>query len=233
MLKKIPVLFFVLAASLISSSSMAWSLFEISGERLDIDGKMVRIYGKDSEGDYIYHSKSNEMDGGIYVIAAAAPFALNPLPKTTEVIRAFLASKGFKIAEKPEGAARGIKFVVSGINLDWNNGQPAEGNSGNAAGQLATAEVVRSVAGSAMGIIAYGAGGSGHYNGTPLKLVGSSIANPTDEDMRVAFSDYAEHPDTVTAYSGNTGDDLNATTEDLLKVMTNYWLKKFFIEDKS
>lgn len=219
------------AAAFSSTNAMAWSFFEISGEKLEIDGKVVKVYSKDFKGDYIYHSKSKEMEGGIYVIAAAAPFALNPLPKTTEAIRAYLLSKGFKVVDKAEGAALGIKFVVSGMKLDWPDGATPTGGSGNAAGNIATSAAVNAVAGSALGLMSYGIGGSGHYSGTPLKLAASSIPNPTDEGMGVEFSEHAEHLDFVTAYSGIRKDELDVTPEELLKVMTNYWLKNFFVQD--
>lgn len=225
MLKKISVLLFAFAAASISTSSMAWSLFEINGEKLEINGKMVRVFSKDSTGEHIFSSK--DVANGLYVVAVDSSAKTNILPMSTKVIRDFLSAKGIKIVETPDAASLGIKFVVSGLNVDESNVLPGQVDyKGNAMERVAGAAVVNNVAGSLAGSMALFANSTGHIVGTPLKLSGLVIQS----DAQGAGG---ESPDVVTGYSGDKGDDLNASIEDLLKVMTNFWLKKFYVEDKS
>lgn len=220
MLKKISSLVFVFAISLISTSSMAWSLFEINGEKLEIDGKTVRVFSKDATGERIFSSK--EVANGLYVVAVDSSSKTSILPRSTKVIRDFLSAKGIKIVENQEAASLSLKFVLSGLNVDESNSLPGQVDyEGHAVEQVAGAAVVNNVAGSLAGSMALFANTSGHIVGTPLKLSGSVI-QPDAQGAAGAS------PDVVTGYSGDKGDDLNASIEDLLKVMTNYWLKEFY-----
>ncbi len=230
-----------LFVSALSASAHAWSLFEINGTKMDIDGKDVRVMSVQLNGDnHVYHS--HDFDKGVYVIATVWSSSAESLARTTALIRDYLRSRGVNVVDKIEGAAFALKFEVQELNIDGiSTTAPGAGSTGQGkslsdqGADLATKAAIVGAAvkfGNSMsGLAAYGGATTAHYSGTELTLSSRGIVDPTTAKLGENVSEFTRENDGVVAYYKAKHSDPNTTTGDLLTVMTKAWADKYFVKD--
>lgn len=204
----------------LSAGAHAWGY-----EKLEIDGKQVRISGVkagDEYGDYVIQPK--DTIGGIYVVAAWNLGSKNILPNTTAVIRQYLASKGFNIADKLEGASMAIRFSVDGANCDEGIAQGADNSGSVVANGVIGAGVANAIGGTTAGMTMLLGSGGRPRDVIDLELTGHIVLHPIIDPMSDEFTKNIQHSDRLVAHY-TTKD--KSTTADVLKIMTDQWIKHY------
>jgi hypothetical protein len=76
------------ALSIVTLNAHAWSMWELNGAKMDIDGKDIRVASVKTDGsDHVFHRHDAEFEKGIYVVAVVNESSIESLPKTTTLIR--------------------------------------------------------------------------------------------------------------------------------------------------
>lgn len=238
-------LFVITLLSILTSTAQAWSMWELNGAKMDIDGKDIRVASVKTVGDdYIFHSKDATQQSGIYVVATLNESSSQSLPRTTSFIREYLKSRGFNVSDKPDGCSKGIKFYVSDLNIDDPSTNLAVEESAqpkslsdlstdltNTAISLEGAKAVAKINGVFVGALAFSLSQPGHYEGNELVINGSIFDEPTYEKMGENSFQYIKERDGITARTSAKNSDPNTTTADLLTLMTKVWVDKYFVKD--
>jgi hypothetical protein len=243
------VLLFVLS-SVLSINAHAWSLWEISGAKMDINGKDIRIASVNRRTDgFVYHSNDELVKKGVYLVVVASIPGTSPtqhvvLPNTTKLIRDYLNTRGVNIVDKLEGSGYAWQVSVANLAIDDANTQLTEikaqsGSLGDhvlsVGGDVAGQELVKKtilpnavvMPGSYSGLTS----GGGHYEGTELTFTSIAISNATDEKL-LNLDDITEgHLDEITARTAVKDSDPNTTKADLLTVLTKAWADIYFVKD--
>lgn len=236
------IMLILLAVFMSTVNAHAWSLWEINGAKMMIDGKDIRVASVKTEGDgHIFHSRDKELENGVYVIATLTESSSEVLPFSTALIRDYLRSRGLNVVEKAEGSALAIKFIVRDLSVDGNpanlsnepNKQATSWSSQGAAivTDVAAAKLAANLAGTATGALAHGMSGGFHYKGNELALNSVSIVDPTDEKLLMYISKYVRDKNGITARTAQNKSDPNTTVADLLTLMTKAWADKYFVKD--
>ena len=219
-MKRLYLATMAVALCALSAGAHAWGY-----EKLEIDGKQVRISGVkagDEYGDYVIQPRDAE--GGIYVVAAWNLGSKEILPSTTAVIRQYLASKGFKITDKLEGASMAIRFSVDGANCNEGIAQGPENAGSVVANGVIGAGVANAIGGTTAGMTMLLGSGGRSRDVIDLELTGHIVLNPTVDPMKDEFSKTIQHSDKLVAHY-TTKD--KSTTADVLKIMTDQWIKHY------
>ena len=223
----------------------AWSLWEINGAKMDIDGKDIRVAGIHTVGSgHIFHSNDKELENGVYVFATKNSSSNEILPHTTARIRDYLRSRGFNVKDKPDGCALAIKFEVSDLSIDGSSvaagdqsvglsQSPPDPSGSNLAGQVSAGVLATRMSGPLSGAIAFGMAGSWHYVGDALELNSVSIVDPTLDKLGQDSARFVRDTNGITARTAPKKTDPNTTTADLLTLMTKAWADKYFIKDEA
>lgn len=233
----------ILLAVLMSVNTLnahAWSLWELNGAKMDIDGKDVRVASVNTFGSsHIFHSKDKEFEKGVYVVATIDESSSQGLPRTTALIRDYLRSRGVNVADKPDGCAIGVKFAVFDLNIDSSSATPGSQPDGkskslsdNAVDLVTQAGLTRLAfkLNGATGVLTYGLS-QGHYEGAELKLNSISIVEPAYDKLGVDAVKFAREKNGITARTSVENSDPKTTTADLLILMVKVWADKYFVRD--
>ncbi len=233
----------------LSVNAHAWSFWEISGAKMNINGKDVRIASVNKRTDgHIYHSNEDAVKKGVYLVAVGDT-SDNPqrhvvLPNTTKLIREYLKTRGLNVVDKLEGAGLAWRISVANLAIDDANALLTEvstpaGSLGehvaSVGADVATQEVLKKtilpnavvMPGSYSGLTS----GGGHYNGTELTFTSFAISNPTDEKLLNLEDITEDHLDEITALTAVKDSDPNTTKADLLTVLTKAWADIYFVKD--
>ena len=230
--------------SIVTLNAQAWSMWELNGAKMDIDGKDIRVAGVKTDGsDHVFHRHDAEFEKGIYVVAVVNESSIESLPKTTTLIREYLRARGFNVADKPEGCDLGLKFQVHDLNIDDATALVYQSEertaslvdlSTNVANQAMAVNMAERLAKASInfaGPLAAAMSSGGHYTGNELILSSESIASPTYEKLGSDTAKYVRDKNIVTARTAVKQSDPNTTKVDLLMLMTKVWADKFFVND--
>ena len=234
--------------SALTSNAHAWSMWEISGAKMDIDGRDIRVASVDQIGnEHVFHSKDPEFQQGVYVIAVW--YGSNPqsLPKTTAFLRDYLRSRGMNVVDTPVGSPLALKFEVRDLNIDGvttatirsgtedSKTSAAQGDLSAQGTDLAikagTINLITKTSGAFAGAMAYGAASSYHYVGDELALRAEIIPDPAYEKLGDDSYKFAKEMDGITARTAVKQSDPKTTTGDLLTLMSRVWVDKYFVKD--
>ncbi len=227
----------------------AWSFWEISGAKMDINGKDVRIASVNRRTDgHIYHSNEEAVKKGVYLVAIGdipgAPEQHVVLPSTTKLVRDYLKSRGLNVADKLEGSGLAWRISVANLAIDDANAVLTEGKTpagslgdhvASVSADVATQEVLKKtilpnavvMPGSYSGLTS----GGGHYEGTELTFTCIAISNPTDEKLLNLEDISEDHLDEINAWTAVKDSDPYTTKADLLTVLTKAWADNYFVKD--
>jgi hypothetical protein len=233
--------------SVVTCNAGAWSMWEISGAKMDIDGKDIRVASVNQIGnEHVFHSKDTEFEKGVYVVAVW--YGSNPqsLPRTTAFLRDYLRSRGINVVDQPDGSPVALRFEVRDLNIDGvstatiQSDTPVASSSTheNLAAQgtdlaikAGTIDLITKTSGAFAGAMAYGAASSYHYEGDELMLSAEIIPEPTYDKLGENSDKFAKEMDGITARTAVKRSDPKTTTGDLLTLMTRVWVDKYFVKD--
>lgn len=227
--------------STVSFSARAWSLWEMNGAKMNIDGKDIRVASVNkTAADRVFHSKDPEFAKGVYVVGVWYGSSSESLPRSTALILDYLRSRGMKVVDKPDDSALAIKFEVGDLNidgvtlkseLDVPGAKNLQDQGFDIAAKAATIDVIAKTSGAFAGAVAYAGAGGYHYSGDELTLRATLIPDPTLDKLGIDSDKFAKGADGVTARTAVKQSDPNTTTADLLTLMTKVWADKYFVKD--
>lgn len=186
------------------------------------------------------HSRDKVFENGIYVVAVSRSSNYEPLPQSSRLIRDYLHARGFKMVDSEKDASLRLTFDVADLSIEQPGAVPVgnEKSLSENASSLATqgayaaaGQVVAKSAGTVSGLIVYGAGTQGHYNGAELRLSSSLAATTKGESEGIKLSDLPSASWGVTARTAQKDTDPKTNKGDLLLLMTKVWVDKYFVND--
>ncbi len=239
---------FAIFMSVVALNARAWSMWEISGAKMNIDGKDIRVASVNQIGnEHVFHSKDPEFQKGVYVVAVW--YGSNPqnLPRTTAFLRDYLRSRGMNVVDQPDGSPIALRFEVRDLNIDGvstatiQSDTPDNKNSSthenlsaqgtDLAIKAGTIDLITKTSGAFAGAMAYGAASSYHYEGDELMLSAEIIPEPTYDKLGENSDKFAKEMDGITARTAVKRSDPKTTTGDLLTLMSRVWADKYFVKD--
>jgi hypothetical protein len=211
----------------------AWSMWEINGAKMDINGKDIRVASVKTIGNgHVFHAKDKELEKGVYVICTQDFTSSDVLPHTTALVRDYLRTRGVNVVDKIEQSSVALKFEVRDLNIDKGTATPENQQteySNNAAATVATQAVLAKTVGVVAGL-SYGMS-SGHYEGDEMVFSSLSIFEPTPEKIGFDSEKFSRDQNGVTARTAVKQSDSKTTTADLLTLMAKVWADKYFVKN--
>ncbi len=230
---KIVSAFITIILSIVTFNAYAWSLWEMNGAKMNVNGKDIRVASVKKIGDgHVFYAKDKELEKGVYVICTNDFASADVLPRTTALVRDYLRSRGLNVVDKIEDSSIALKFEVWDLNIDKD--APTPGNQpvnqpNNAAATVAT----QAIATKALGVVAGASYGmqSGHYEGTSIVFRSQTIVDPTPEKMGIDSEKFSREQIGIEAHTAEKQSDPKTTTADLLTVMAKAWADRYFVKN--
>jgi hypothetical protein len=205
---------------------------EVSG--VTIDGKKIVIVEADKKffsQEHFLHSK--DLQDGIYAIAVSGPGSLSVYPNATAIIRERIVANGFKVVDKAEGSAVGLKFFTTG-SLDMEDADKAA-----AASNLPNSGQIGSNVIGGLGAIAVAgiAGGAAYAIGSLFQssketVIGCmGIAKPLSNKMNESSEKEATIFNAIMYVDYKLEKDNKASDDIVLKMLVDQWIKRYLVLD--